>query len=81
MSPMLDFNLLMGDHKNTYRPGYLTTLDRIGVHDFIVQKIDKNMKVDLNGTYLSTAFDLIRPSLLLKNLTKLGIPNLSISVM
>jgi len=76
-----DFDTLMGVHQHAYRADCSTVTACIALHDHIATELDAGKNVVLYSTDLSSAFDLLRPGLLIKNLIDLGMPRALIRVM
>jgi len=64
----------MGVHQHAYRADCSTVTACITLHDHIAMELDAGKKVVLYSTDLSSAFDLLRPGLFIKNLIDLGVP-------
>jgi len=74
------YDSLMGEHQHAYRPGCSTVTAALTLQDFIASEIDKGNKVAVYSTDLTAAFDLLRPSLLVKKLCDLNLPRSYINV-
>jgi len=69
----VDSDLLFGCNQHAYRSGSSTTTACLTIQDFISCSLDKKEVVLLNSIDLTSAFDLLRPFLLVKNLLDLKI--------
>jgi len=69
----IDHDVLFGSNQHAYRPGSSTITACLTIQDFISSCLDKNKCVLMYSIDLTSAFDLLRPSLLVKNLIDLGL--------
>jgi len=75
-----DNDLLMGTHQNAYRQGASTVTACLAFQDLVSSNLDQGDNVMVYSTDLTSAFDLLRPNLMVKTLLELNIPKQMILV-
>jgi len=77
---LMQYDELMGSHQFAYRPGCSTVTACLSLQDFIATEMDMGNKVIMYSTDLTSAFDLLRPSILVKNMLSMGLPKRLITI-
>lgn len=69
----IDHDLLFGPNQHAYKPFSSTTTACLTIQDYLATNLDLGKIVLLYTIDLSSAFDVLRPSLMVKNLIELGV--------
>lgn len=76
----IDTDTLFGSNQHAYRSGSSTSTACLTIQDFVAMNLDEKKIVLLYSIDLTSAFDLLRPSLLVKNLLELNVSKRLINV-
>jgi len=69
----IDPDVLFGPNQHAYKPGSSTTTACLTIQDYIASSLDNGRAVLFYSIDLTSAFDLIRPSILVKIMLDIGI--------
>lgn len=74
LQKLFEFDDLMGKHQHAYRAGSSTITACLTLQDYVSCNLDEGNQILAYSTDLSSAFDILRPNILVGNLLELKVP-------